>query len=110
MAAVPIPFYEWSSTSSLSSNQDWQLVYPSLQRSHEIEKPKSLRIVTWNVWYEQVEQRIRFSGFVEEINSIPGPAVDVIALQEVTPQFLTWLRADTTIAVEWLLTDRWDEA
>ena len=111
MAAIPINFYQWRPTNLNGSPTDfsWQPVASHPQDTANTPQ-NSLRLVTWNVWYEDVEQKTRFSGFLDELLNIPGPPVDIIALQEVTRQFLEWLQLSPSIRSHWLLTDRWDEA
>jgi hypothetical protein len=106
MAEVPITLYKSYSDESSST---WQPV-SSVLDSTVTAPQNTLRLVTWNVWYEAVEQETRFSGFIKEISVIPGPQVDIIALQEVTPQFLHWLQSSDHIQSDWLLTDRWDKS
>jgi len=65
-----------------------------------------LRIITFNVWFDNLEKRIRFDGVIRELLSIPS--VDVISLQEVTEEFLEWLQETPEIQSDWLLTNCWD--
>lgn len=109
MAAVPITFYQLLDGPN-TTKPNWQPIGHFSPNEPFADRPKRLRLITWNVWYEQVEQESRFSGFIKEISTITASPVDIIALQEVTPRFLSWLQADITIGSNWLLTDPWDES
>jgi len=110
VSPVPILFYTCvpGIAGSLSEEPRWRpVVFPT---SHTTEQPDidSIKIATWNVWFDKLEQHARFSGLLKELFPISGPSVDIIALQEVTPLFLAWLRSSPIIRSEWLMTDRWD--
>src|SRR5277367_3994984 len=110
VSPVPILFYTCvpGIAGSLSEEPRWRpVVFPT---SHTTEQPDidSIKIATWNVWFDKLEQHARFSGLLKELFPISGPSVDIIALQEVTPMFLAWLRSSPIIRSEWLMTDRWD--
>ena len=64
-------------------NKNWVKV----DRTNEILNTKSLKIITYNVWYD----RYKFEKRVNEIFSIIK-IVDIICLQEVTPRFLKLLK------------------
>mmetsp|Transcript_42939 Transcript_42939/g.66892 ORF Transcript_42939/g.66892 Transcript_42939/m.66892 type:complete len:463 (+) Transcript_42939:22-1410(+) len=62
----------------------------------------SLRLVTYNVWFEKRRQKERAHAlFVILKNS----DADVICLQEVTPVFLTWLRDESWVREHYFLSD-----
>lgn len=67
----------------------------------------SIRLATWNIWFDRLHQELRFKSVLQELKSLP--AVDVIALQEVTESFLSVLREDEEFQSAWLMTDCWDE-
>jgi hypothetical protein len=104
MSANPIPFYEYGSSDASSHDSGWK----SLKSSYpEIMKPiTDLTIVTWNVWFDEVEKEMRFEGVLKELLAVRG--VDIVSLQEVTPQFVEWLQLSHEIRSDWLLTNCWD--
>lgn len=97
--ATPIEFYENSSADSPKLFQ-WR---PASSRGAIVDRIDSLSVVTWNIWFDKLEQDTRYSSVLKELVSIPP--IDVIALQEVTPAFLEMIYADITIQRDWLLTD-----
>lgn len=70
---------------------------------------RDLTLMTWNVWYEPVEEKLRHREILNQIDLLKEK-VDVIALQEVTQRFLTELLRDESLQQHWLITDRWDNA
>ena len=88
------------SSGDLSKPLQWR---PASSRSAVADRIDSLRLVTWNIWFDKLEQNTRYSSVLKELISIPS--VDVIALQEVTSAFLEMIQADITIQRDWLLTD-----
>jgi hypothetical protein len=104
MSATPISFYEYRAGTTSADDSDWRPLdstYPGITNPIT-----DLRIVTWNVWFDKVEKRTRFEGSLKELLAIP--ALDVVSLQEVTPQFLEWLQFSEEIRSDWLLTNAWD--
>jgi hypothetical protein len=106
-SSAPIQLYEYvpsiNPTKTSGSRKDWCLV------SHHPELPAPVTacsVVTWNVWFDKLEQESRFQGALKELLSLPS--VDLICLQEVTPQFIEWLQLSADIRAEWLMTDCWD--
>ena len=112
MQAAPITIYEFVHSgdplATLAKASRWEPVTfaPSVL-SHSPER-SALTLVTWNVWFEKLEQEARFGGFLDALFADPALPVDVIALQEVTPLFHKWLQENFAIRSEWLLTDCWD--
>lgn len=102
--AIPINFYEHISRNGCTV-QGWQPVADYLETSAPITE---LRLVTWNVWFDELQKRCRFEGFLKELLSVQP--VDVVSLQEVTPEFLGFLQADVNIRAEWVMTDCWDSS
>jgi hypothetical protein len=104
-SGTPIIFYEYvpSSTESGESSQ-WSPV-----SSHPpcVDPITSLRVVTWNIWFDRRDQRTRFSAVIAELRAMP--CIDVICLQEVTTSFLDLIHADAAIRTDWLITDYTDE-
>jgi hypothetical protein len=92
-----IEFYEYSGD---PSKLQWR---PASARGAIADCIKSLGLVTWNVWFDKLEQDTRHSSVLQELTSIPS--IDVIALQEATSAFLEIIQTDTTIQSDWLLTD-----
>jgi len=104
MSATPISFYEYRAGTASADDSGWKPLNSSYP---EITRPiTNLRIVTWNVWFDEVEKQTRFEGLLKELLVIP--ALDVVSLQEVTPQFVEWLQFSKDIRSDWLLTNCWD--
>ena len=101
--ATPIHFYEHIPQTSSTKGGDWRPISSHQPLADSI---TTLRIVTWNIWYDDLEQNIRFSGALKELLAVPS--VDVVSLQEVTPQFLRWMQSSPDIRADWVLTDCWD--
>lgn len=101
--ATTIYFYEACSNDAAKKPQ-WQTI--SLQ-SPVVDPIDSLRVLTWNIWFDNLEQRTRFSAILSQILSIPH--LDVVGLQEVTPEFLHLAKAHPVIQSDWMLTDYEDE-
>lgn len=106
MAVTRIPFYVFSS--KVSNASQWQPVlscscpYPAI-----VDRIDTLRLLTWNIWFDKLEQRNRFVAILEKITSLPN--LDIIALQEVTPEFLQLARAHPAIQQDWIFTDYQDQ-
>jgi endonuclease/exonuclease/phosphatase family metal-dependent hydrolase len=100
--ATPVEFYECSFSDS-SKPLQWR---PASSRNAVTDRIDSLRLVTWNIWFDKLEQDRRYSSVLKELTSIPS--VDVIALQEVTSAFLEMIQVDSIIQKDWLLTDHRD--
>lgn len=103
--ANPILFYEYAPSNSHSAAPSQWI--PVSSYDPHLDRISSLRVVTWNIWFDRREQHIRFPAVLAELLSIP--LVDVICLQEVTTSFLDLIRADKTIRRDWLITDYTDE-
>lgn len=99
-AAVPVAFYEFA------SSKGWQPYRAS--RVHTNVGIRRFTLMTWNVWYESVDDRLRYREILDQIHK--AGELDVIALQELTPKLLTELRSDEFVRKHWLITDRWDDA
>lgn len=84
---TPVAFYGWTGVS-----KDWQRYLVGEQRT----VINSLTLMTWNVWYERVEEKFRHREILHQIHLL-RQEVDVIALQEVTQKFLSELRSDESI-------------
>lgn len=103
--ANPILFYEYAPLNSHSpESSQW---IPVTSHTSKVDRISSLRVVTWNIWFDRREQHIRFPAVLAELRSLP--LVDVICLQEVTTSFLELIRADKSIRQNWLITDYTDE-
>ena len=106
MAVTRIPFYEFSSKDSSASQ--WQPVsscsgpYPAI-----VDRIDTLGLLTWNIWFDKLEQRSRFVAILETITSLNN--FDIIALQEVTPEFLQLARAHPAVQRDWIFTDYQDQ-
>src|SRR6266496_189804 len=98
-SAAPIDFYEYSSDNALNPPQ-WS---PASSGTAIVDRIDSLHLVTWNIWFDKLEQDIRYSSSLQELLSIPS--IDVIAIQEATSEFFELIQADTTIQRDWLFTD-----
>lgn len=107
-SATPISFYEHLAPQAPvdeSSTQDAQ--WHPIKCAPESEEPIiSIKVVTWNIWFDKVEQRKRFEAALKELLAIPE--LDIVCLQEVTKEFLGWLQSASKIRADWILTDRWD--
>lgn len=107
-SATPIDFYEHVIPEvrldfATTEDPDWHPIEFKREASDPI---NSLRIVTWNVWFDKVQQKTRFLGALDELFKLPD--VDIVCLQEVTKEFLGWLKSTPEIRADWLVTDRWD--
>jgi endonuclease/exonuclease/phosphatase family metal-dependent hydrolase len=98
--ARPVVFYEFT------SSKDWQPCRPTSRIRTNVDV-RRLTVMTWNVWYEPVEDKLRYREILNQIHKAED--LDVIALQEVTPRFLSELRCDEYVRRHWLITNRWDE-
>lgn len=103
--ANPILFYEYAPSNSHSAAPSQWI--PASSYAPHVDRISSLRVVTWNIWFDRREQDIRFPAVLAELLSIP--LVDVICLQEATTSLLDLIRADKTIRQDWLITDYTDE-
>ena len=103
--ATPVVFYEYAAT-----DDKWQ-PHNAVDNNRTGKNVVShrLSLMTWNIWYEPVEDKLRFQGILNQIYRVTQE-VDVIALQEVTPRFLAALQSNQYIQQHWLITDRWDDA
>jgi endonuclease/exonuclease/phosphatase family metal-dependent hydrolase len=105
MTTTPVPFYEYVETSD-----DWRpysrTVYPKTGDNVSV---RGLTLMTWNVWYEPMEENLRHREIFNRIHQA-AEEVDVIALQEVTPRFLAELQYEKFVRRQWLITNRWDDA
>jgi hypothetical protein len=98
LTAVPIPFYEYTSGS-------WS---PASSKSAMQENVEFLRLVNYNIWFDELEQPARFNAVLAEIFALPD--VDIVAIQESTPEFIAIARANPSIQRDWLVTDFHDAA
>src|SRR5947207_8888269 len=98
MSPMPISFYQYhpddSSWRPLGSYP--AITYPILD----------LRMVTWNIWFDEVQKQNRFLGVLNELLAVT--LLDIVSLQEVTPQVVEWLQNSIEIRTDWLLTNCWD--
>jgi hypothetical protein len=104
-SATPVLFYEYIPHDiSATEHSGWRPTsesHPSLADSIT-----TLRLITWNIWFDKLEQKPRFLGTLRKL--LETPSVDIVSLQEVTPQFIHGLQSSTAIRTDWLLTDCWD--
>jgi endonuclease/exonuclease/phosphatase family metal-dependent hydrolase len=103
--ATSIPIYEFS-TNDKAGNPQWLPIAspcPPSPRNHI----SSIRLLTWNIWFDKLSQEQRFSAIIQQIVSLPH--LNIAALQEVTPEFIQLAKAHPQIQREWLLTDYTDE-
>ena len=98
-AVTPVAFYRFAEIS-----KDWRPFRPHAPSTtiHD------LTLITWNVWYEPVGEKLRHREILNQIDLLTEK-VDVIALQEVTQGFLSELLRDEALQQHWLITDRWDK-
>ena len=99
-----VDLYEWNSQHRGEASVGWQ---PVNRNSPFIEVVRSVRLVTWNVWFDELHQELRYKSILQELKSLPF--IDIISLQEVTKSFLSILRADEDIQSTWMVTDPWDD-
>jgi hypothetical protein len=97
--SIPVVLYEFT------SSKDWQPCRPTDRTNVDV--PRRFTLTTWNVWYEPVEDKLRYREILNQIHK--AEELDVIAFQEVTPRFLDELRGDESVRRHWLITDRWDD-
>src|SRR6202035_4488882 len=106
VSATPIEFYEYATSDSSSTNDSqWQ---PLISHAPITEPIVALQLATWNVWFDELEQKTRFSAIIEILLSITS--LDIVSLQEVTPEFLKIAQRHPSIQANWVLTDCWDAA
>lgn len=104
LSATPIVFYEYAlNDTSVAKGSRWQAV-----ATHNLltDPLKVVRLATWNVWFDELEQKTRFTAVLENILSIPS--LTIVSLQEVTPTFLDLAQRHPSIQSEWIMTDCWD--
>ena len=104
MAATKIPFYEFCSNDD-ADTPHWQPI--SSSHPPVVDRITSLRLLTWNIWFDTLAQSIRFISILSQILSIPD--LDVVGLQEVTPEFLQLAKQHPAVQANWILTDYQDE-
>jgi hypothetical protein len=106
VSATPIELYEYAtSDGSSAKDSQWQPVSSPTPISDLIE---AIQLATWNVWFDELEQKTRFSAIIEVLLSITS--LDIVSLQEVTPEFLKLAQRHPSIQANWVLTDCWDAA
>ena len=107
MAPSPIQFYEYSPAvapeRSSCATPEWCSVSASPEQGELV---TSFSVVTWNVWFDKLEQHTRFSSALNELLALHS--ADLVCLQDATPQFIKWLQLSPEIRANWLLTDCWD--
>ena len=99
-----VDLYEYTSRYLGKNSIGWR---PIKRNSQFTQAVQSIRLVTWNVWFDELDQELRFKSILRKVKS--RPLVDIIALQEVTESFFSILRADEDIRLAWILTDPWDD-
>ena len=72
-------------------------------RSEETPDPVSFRILTWNIWFENLLRRQRTSALIATIKSL-DPLPDVCCFQECTSPFERQLRGDDWWRKTWAMT------
>lgn len=102
MPGAPITFLEYHDAGP-SDAPGWK---PLSSRSELSDPITEMTVVTWNVWFDKVEKHKRFSGVINEILKLRN--VDVVCLQEVTPEFIEWLQLCGEFRTDWILTNCWD--
>jgi hypothetical protein len=101
ISATPIELYEYAtSDSSSAKDSQWQ---PVTSHSPMTDPIEAIQLATWNVWFDELEQKTRFSAIIEILLSIPS--LDIISLQEVTPEFLKLAQRHPSIRANWVLTN-----
>lgn len=100
----PATFYEYNSPYRFEPGQ-W---IPILAHATITDRIDAVRLVTWNIWFDELEQDIRYHFVLDEILSIP--LIDIISIQEVTSRFLQLLRMDSRVRKDWLMTDYTDDS
>jgi hypothetical protein len=68
----------------------------------------TVRLVTWNIWFDELQHDLRYHSVLDELLTIP--LVDVISIQEVTSRFFELLRIDSRVRNDWLMTDYTDDS
>lgn len=81
------------------ADKRWQ---PAPPTAADVAPPRSLTLLTWNVWFGRHEQTARGQALLDEIS---WRAPDVIALQEVTAPLLSQLCAHPEIRRSYQLSD-----
>jgi hypothetical protein len=98
----PVHLYEFNPVGA-GKDGEWSVIKFHPNSTNEIH---SIRLVTWNIWFDRLHQELRFKFILHELKSLP--AVDVIVLQEATESFLSILREDEGFQSAWLITNCWD--
>jgi hypothetical protein len=99
-----VDLYEYTRLGPVGNDGDWSVIKFQQDSTNDL---LSIRLVSWNVWFDRLHQELRFKSVLEALKSLP--AVDVIALQEVTESFISILRADEDLQSAWVITDCWDK-
>lgn len=99
-STISIDFYEYIVSDQQSKPSQWTTINPQIAMGDHIE---SFRLVTWNIWFDKLEQDLRNSSILQELFSIPS--VDIIAIQEATTPFLELIQSDKRIRTGWIITD-----
>jgi endonuclease/exonuclease/phosphatase family metal-dependent hydrolase len=104
ISATPIVLYEYAPNGTSSANDSqWQATATHNLSTDPI---NVIQLATWNIWFDELEQKTRFTAVLEMILSIPS--LDIVSLQEVTPSFLDLAQKHHSIQSEWVMTDCWD--
>ena len=77
-------------------------------QSEEISGPVSFRILTWNIWFENLLQRQRTSALIAAVKSL-DPLPDVCCFQECTSPFERQLEGDDWWRKTWAMTKCTDQ-
>lgn len=77
-------------------------------QSGETSDPVSLRILTWNIWFESLFKEERTTALIATIKSL-NPLPDVCCFQECTSGFELQLEEDDWWKKTWAMTKRADQ-
>jgi endonuclease/exonuclease/phosphatase family metal-dependent hydrolase len=104
-AVSPISFYAYEQSEGSIGTWGWRPLKFS-NHGTVFDATEIFSVLTWNVWYSELEQQKRFIGIIRRLVELPH--LDVVSLQEVTPRFFEWLQCRPEIQSDWILTNPFD--
>lgn len=102
MPASPYPWHSLRPASYLPSRRTWIREGPITARFRPASGPAQLTVVTWNVWFGELEAEARARAVRAHLRAANA---DVIALQEVTQPFLEALLREPWVQDEYRVSD-----
>ena len=89
--------------SAATSNPENVSAAAAVSRPEETPDPVSFRVLTWNIWFENLLQRQRTSALIATVKSL-DPLPDVCCFQECTSPFERQLEDDDWWRKTWAMT------